>query len=290
MMSTRMLFTIVLLLITNLLGIRSVDGFQPSPLNSCKKFNDVATRTLVLASTTNDDDDEEEYMPLTPNQIKTLRKEVSKRRARKELVQDWLPEEETSGPFSEETLEKISTLLKENELVEIRGISKNEKRYVRPMSDELSYDLSRIAGKVVECVQTKGFSTIFYCGNGGIILRSSYQPYQWERRQKPLRDIGGKIIKPRAIYILPAEEKKGPFSESTVTDLSQLLEKHELVLVHGVSEGDKRRVLATSEQLEFDLSHSIGRSVKHVYTTKFSSTFHCPGGKIILRQNLPPKK
>mmetsp|Transcript_38775 Transcript_38775/g.42886 ORF Transcript_38775/g.42886 Transcript_38775/m.42886 type:complete len:299 (-) Transcript_38775:257-1153(-) len=285
--------TTLSLLFLSFLGsnIEFVTGFQQYSSQSLLPKTNKKTCPLNIAPTTvREINADEDYIALTPGQIKTLRKESEKRRAGKILTTDWLPENETSGPFSVETLEKYVDLLRENEIIEIRGISKGEKRYTRTLSDELAYDLTRTSaekGIVIERIATKGHRSIYYCpktDGTGIVLRTTFRPYQWEPRQKPLRDISGRIIKPRAMFQLPLAEKKGPFSSPSIEKLSGLLEKYELVEVHGVSEGDKRRVNRISEQLEFDLGQSMGRDVQHVHTKRFVSTFYCPNGKgIVLR-------
>mmetsp|Transcript_15350 Transcript_15350/g.23339 ORF Transcript_15350/g.23339 Transcript_15350/m.23339 type:complete len:201 (-) Transcript_15350:1845-2447(-) len=188
MMSSRFQFTI-LTSVLFLLGPLAVYGFQGSHMRA-RSLHQSVTAERFMSSL-----DDQDYMPLTPMQIKTLRKEVAKRRSRKQLPQEWLPELETIGPFSEETLTKILQTLEEEELMEIRGISKGEKRDVFRVSEELAYYLASCCGKDVERIDTKGHSSVFYCPGESIKLRTSYQPNQWSKRPRPLRNNSGQIIK-----------------------------------------------------------------------------------------------
>ena len=143
--------------------------------------------------------DDDEYV--SPNQIKELRKEVAKRRARRKLTQFKLPQEESHGEFTEETLAAICGLLAENELVEVRGISRDRKREVFATTEELGMALSE-QGKFVSLVETKGFAATFYCpGEDDVVVgkkivrRTSYKENQWAKKPKPKRDNRGQIIK-----------------------------------------------------------------------------------------------
>mmetsp|Transcript_10578 Transcript_10578/g.15570 ORF Transcript_10578/g.15570 Transcript_10578/m.15570 type:complete len:197 (+) Transcript_10578:166-756(+) len=168
-----------------------VYGFQGTVLktNQLSLHQSVTTQRRMVSS------NDQEYMPLTPMQIKTIRKEISKRRSRKQLSQEWLPESETIGPFSEDTLANIAKLLEKNEVVEVRGISKDDKRDVFGTSEELAYYLSNCLEKNIERVETKGHTSVFYCPGKTIKLRTNYRSNQWSKRPKPLRDNSGQIIK-----------------------------------------------------------------------------------------------
>jgi len=149
---------------------------------------------------------------LTPKQIKLLRKEVAKRRARKSLAQIWLPETSTSSSssdfvFAPEWLNEVLQRLDKEELVEIRGISKNDPKNVFATSQELAVELTLIQqqegegsdeGDVdVEWVETKGFASTFYApskSNPKIVLRSSYKEGVWSKKAKMPRDYRGQII------------------------------------------------------------------------------------------------
>ena len=92
----------------------------------------------TAASKNDENDTQQEY--LTPNQVKTLRMEASKRKAQKQLATHILSSDE-SIPLSERTMSTIVSLLQDNELVEVRGISKEEKRFVRSDSERLAAEL-----------------------------------------------------------------------------------------------------------------------------------------------------
>ena len=143
--------------------------------------------------------DDDEYV--SPNQIKELRKEVAKRRARRKLTQFKLPQEESHGEFTEETLAAICGLLAKNELVEVRGMSRDRKREVFATTEELGMALSE-QGKFVSLIETKGFAATFFCPGEDdevvgkkIVRRTSYKENQWTKKPKPKRDNRGQIIK-----------------------------------------------------------------------------------------------
>lgn len=143
--------------------------------------------------------DDEEYV--SPNQIKELRKEAAKRRARKKLTQFKLPEEECYGEFTEDSLTAICGLLARNELVEVRGISRDRKREVFATTEELGMALS-LKGRFVSLVETKGYAATFYCPGDDdevvgkkIVRRTSFKEGQWTKKPKPKRDNRGQIIK-----------------------------------------------------------------------------------------------
>ena len=143
--------------------------------------------------------DDDEYV--SPNQIKELRKEVAKRRARRKLTQFKLPQEESHGEFTEETLAAICGLLAKNELVEVRGISRDRKREVFATTEELGMALSE-QGKFVSLIETKGFAATFFCPGEDdevvgkkIVRRTSYKENQWTKKPKPKCDNRGQIIK-----------------------------------------------------------------------------------------------
>ena len=140
--------------------------------------------------------DDDEYV--SPNQIKTLRKEVAKRRARKKLTQYKISEAECCGDFSDDTLDAISDLLAKNELVEVRGISRDNKRNVFSTTEQLGMNLSEL-GKYVTTIEIKGFAATYYRPGDDdvekkIIRRTNYKEGQWKKKRKPKRDSRGQII------------------------------------------------------------------------------------------------
>ena len=144
---------------------------------------------------------EEEPRGLTRNQVRVLRKETAKRRARKQIPQHWLPSAETRGPFSEATLETIVHSLQKHELVEVRGISKDSKKAVFETCLQLELELSLLLQAeeqpVAFLVESKGHAAVFYTPTkeGGIQLRSFYKENAWKKRPKAPRDNRGQIIK-----------------------------------------------------------------------------------------------
>lgn len=142
---------------------------------------------------------------LAPNQIKLLRKEASQRLARKSLAQVFLPEEDTESSHiiandDETNLETILQLLHQHELVQVRGISRNNIRHVYAETQQMILELNLLVSdsqqRMVELVETSGFSSILYAPADPpkIILRTSYKEGQWSKKPKKPRDIRGQII------------------------------------------------------------------------------------------------
>lgn len=151
------------------------------------------------------ENDDEEYdlveFFVSPEQITLLRKEASKRERRNKLTKFFLPAEE-SIEVSQETLDEISALFDTSELVEVRGVSTEKKKYVFDTATALAEVLEEEIGKPVVVVEVKGFAAKLYCPFDDdnedpqrIILRSSYKPNQWTKKAKPVRDARGQIIK-----------------------------------------------------------------------------------------------
>ena len=152
----------------------------------------------AAAAAADADVEQQEQLPLTPMQTKTLRKEIIKRQARNTLPKVFLPELETMGPFSQESLTAICNYLEEEELVEVRSIAIGDKKHVHGISELLALELGRT--RIVERVITKGHATVFYSQSSSkkandIILRTSYQPGAWTKKVKAPRDFRGQIVK-----------------------------------------------------------------------------------------------
>jgi hypothetical protein len=133
-----------------------------------------------------------------------LRKEASKRLAGGLLPQHWLPETESSSrsSFSTETLTSIISAFDTDELVQVRGISKDDKMAVLTASRQLAFEMSVLRGSDVSWVETKGHASIYYSPGSSIssttspiVLRSSYKEGAWTKRPKAPRDSRGQIIK-----------------------------------------------------------------------------------------------
>lgn len=146
-----------------------------------------------------DDDDDDDYeeeeedsfgtSSLTPNQIKFLRKESSKRLARRGMPQIWVSDDYSN-------LNDIAQAFsKTHELIQVRGIAKDDATVVYATSEQIAYEMTALLQKPVEVVQVKGHSCILFCPMEGIVLRSSYKEGQWEKRIKAPRNIYGQIIR-----------------------------------------------------------------------------------------------
>jgi RNA-binding protein YhbY len=143
--------------------------------------------------------DLEETAELTPKHIKTLRKEASKRSARKELAQIYLLEGEwgTSG-WSQETLSSIGSALDQNEMCQVRGISKHNKKKVFAATEQLIDELSEALQKDVYAIETKGHAVTLYQQQREqptIQLRTTLKSNDWTKQEKQPRDNRGQIIR-----------------------------------------------------------------------------------------------
>jgi len=141
---------------------------------------------------------------VTPNQIKTLRKEASKRLAWKTMATHNYVDTSDEHNADEETVNAffaaICNDLSEQELVQIRGVSSNDKRKVFDTSQQLVEDVSAEMQRPVFVVDIKGHAVTLYCcspdeSKRTIILRSSYEPGRWELKMKAPRDHRGQIVK-----------------------------------------------------------------------------------------------
>lgn len=139
---------------------------------------------------------EEDDFVVTPNQLSILRKEARKR----QLPKVSLIPEESEGPFSHETLSTIAQSLSRHELVQVRGISRENIKNVRAVSESLALDLERAAERFVFSIDIKGFAAVLYSpmeddNPDKIKLFSSYRPNQWKRRPRVVRDISGRFTR-----------------------------------------------------------------------------------------------
>lgn len=152
-------------------------------------------RTPTLALDLDDDNDsvtQQDY--LTPTQVKTLRKEANKRKTRKELKTLAFSDENAA---SQHIMAAIVHLLEDSELIEIRGISRNEKRHVRRNAERLALEIEmELMERPVFLLDTKGHAATYYSpGIGDFELRTGYREGQWSKKPRPKRDSRGKIIK-----------------------------------------------------------------------------------------------
>ena len=202
----------------SLMPITLISSFQqPSTLSTLKHHDHIIIKQqchykspAILNQSTQEDaiqqqeeDEEEEYelveFFVSPNQIEILRKEANKRKARKKLPAYFMPPGD-STEVSEETLQEISKLFETNEIVEVRGISKDKKKLVFDLCYALAETIEDVMEKPVVVVEVKGFAVKLYSPFDNdeqgkrIHLRSSYKPGQWKRKPKPVRDNRGQII------------------------------------------------------------------------------------------------
>lgn len=140
----------------------------------------------------------------TPSQRTVLKKEASKRQARKELASFALSMEESRGPFSANTLQELWDLLSVNELVLLRAVSKEDKKSVFSTAARLCAELETIQTNFpVSLLSTKGHTALIFSPSLPldhplhVPLRTSVgQKNKWRARVKPLRDNRGQIMKP----------------------------------------------------------------------------------------------
>ena len=105
--------------------------------------------------------------------------------------------------LSEESVDAISNLFQQSELIEVRGVSKNIKKKVFETANALAATLEDAFETPVVVVDIKGFAVKLYRpwseeeegkSERRIMLRTNYKPGQWKRKAKPIRDIRGQII------------------------------------------------------------------------------------------------
>ena len=160
----------------------------------------------------------------TPSQRAEIKKEAKKRRARRQMPYFSFSNDETDGPWSDETMQAIWKQLTETEMMELKGICRNDLRDVyqtaRWFCEELEdliapsvssdadeedaqkVDESRGIFLPVALISTKGHTALIYCPTlpvdhpDKLVLRTSVgQKNVWKARPKPLRDISGQIIR-----------------------------------------------------------------------------------------------
>ncbi|CAB9522761.1 expressed unknown protein [Seminavis robusta] len=141
--------------------------------------------------------EESERRGISPNQIKTLRKEASKRLARKLLVQRTF---ENDNDSFDEFLQRVCQDLDDNELVQVRGVSLEDKRLVYQSAHQLAYDLSVVLQRGITVVQIQGHAVTLFSPSSDpkkrkMLLRTSFQEGAWTPREKAPRDHRGQIVK-----------------------------------------------------------------------------------------------
>lgn len=200
--------TLVLLVVPTSSAFQSAITLRPSPLkySQRQRHPPVSVGRYSKLHQSNDgvegsEDDQYELVDfiVTPEQISLLRKEATKREARKTLTKFFLPDDE-STEISTQTAAEISSLFETSELIEVRGVSKGKKPNVFETVHGLAAALEDEIEKPVVVVDIKGFAVKLFCPwedsdrSGWIQLRTSYKPGQWTRKAKPIRDDRGQII------------------------------------------------------------------------------------------------
>eukprot|EP00977_Amphora_coffeiformis_P010253 scaffold2383_cov161-Amphora_coffeaeformis.AAC.9 len=197
-----MFYTIRLFLVTTLLRWSSfVESFHSSVFTYPTTFvsSSSAPSPWRLELSDGNDTGNPEPIYLSDNHIVELRKEASKRLANNRMPVLFLTESEMDGDFGE-SLAEFSSALEANELIQVRGISRDSKKQIRNVADALAISLGVEMGKDVSLVQCKGHSGIYYCPASDenpqkITLHTSVgKKNQWKRKPKPVRDNRGQII------------------------------------------------------------------------------------------------
>ena len=209
------------------------------------------TATRCRRRTTEEDDEEDDEFFVSPVQIAFLRKEANKRESNKRLYKYNLPSSSSSSSsvsivdddhdddhedddvdddyssatttattttngmeITIETIDRIcNVLFAKHEIIEIRGISKDDKKSVRYIANAIANTLEDAINRPVVVVDVKGHAVRYYCpwdddddenekddmNNEGrvgkrIELRTKYRPGQWTRKAKPMRDNRGQIV------------------------------------------------------------------------------------------------
>lgn len=167
-----------------------VKGFTPIPENrriASKKTIYLAKRGIEMSAR-----QRVHQQPLTPKQIKLLRKEAGRRRSRKTLFQVWIPEEvQQDEKLTLESIESMTIPFSNQELIEVRGVSKNTSKDVHQVLVDLAECFGEHLERPVYLVDWAGHAGIFFSSNDSvdgdekIVLRSSYKDDVWKKRQKP---------------------------------------------------------------------------------------------------------
>ena len=112
-----------------------------------------------------------------------------------------------------ETIDHIcNVLFAKHEIIEIRGIGKDDKKSVHYIANAIANTLEDAINKPVVVVDVKGHAVRYYCPwddddenekddknnesrvGKRIELRTKYRPGQWTRKAKPIRDNRGQIV------------------------------------------------------------------------------------------------
>lgn len=131
---------------------------------------------------------------LTALQIKQLRKETEQRRAWRNLktiaFEDYEADDEQSYA---DLIHDLSSELEADCMVELRGISKNSRRNVYSIAEEIAEDAGEIRSTFL--VTVKGHAAVFFSPAETIALRTTRKKNQWTKRSKAERDSRGQIVR-----------------------------------------------------------------------------------------------
>mmetsp|Transcript_16190 Transcript_16190/g.44829 ORF Transcript_16190/g.44829 Transcript_16190/m.44829 type:complete len:238 (+) Transcript_16190:63-776(+) len=184
-----------------------------------------SSRLSVVWDPRNPDNDSGYVEFPTASQRAEIKKEAKKRIARKKIAYFSFSDEETNGPWSDETVQAIWNQLAQSEMMELRGICRDSLRDVYQTAKWFCEDLEDLIspspgsdddaeedvsegpeeGGVflpVALISTKGHKALIYCPTlpadhpDKFTLRTSVgQKNVWTYRPKSPRDIRGQIIK-----------------------------------------------------------------------------------------------
>ena len=183
-----------------MLGSSRTRAFLPAVTQHC--FRQHSPTCIAVLYDPQSTDDEFVDFP-TSSQRVTLKKEASKRLARNEMATFSLSPDESDGVMSVTKLQELWSTLSDNEMILVRGISKDDKKLVYRTAQRICASLETIQSDLaVTLLSTKGHTAILYCPSLPldhplhIPLRTSVgQKNKWRARTKPARDNRGQVIR-----------------------------------------------------------------------------------------------
>lgn len=196
-------------------------SIRPLSCQSHKSINTqytLKTKTTLYQSEIQEEEDDEGLVEffISQEQIGVLRKEANKRDRVKKLQKYFVPQEEAME-LSQQSMDEISTLFEKSELIEVRGVSKGQKKGLYDTANAMAESLEEEIGKPVVIVDIKGFAVKMYCPwvdgedfdtSKRIKLFTSYKPGQWTRKPKPVRNEYGQIVldeNGKSIKVIPED-------------------------------------------------------------------------------------
>lgn len=133
----------------------------------------------------------EELDCLSDQHIRQLRKEAMFRKNTRALkgVSFRVDTEEEQ----EIAIEKLVSILENDELGEVRGISIDDRKLVFQTAEEIAEIIGE--ERTVFLLNVKGHSALYYSPNGSYPLRTSRKGNNWTKRPRAERDNSGQIIR-----------------------------------------------------------------------------------------------